>query len=205
MSSLRSRLWWSYLLVTLAALGIVAVVLFIYIVQNPSTYRQASARMTVVAALLRNNEASLVSLGTPELQARMAQVGQAYNVRIVLFNRKRQVLADSAKPQSAPLHMPLLPRLRFSSVLRDQNGQYWLYIIQHLNDGQWLMVAVPRPVVPLLTILSDELIFPILGAAFAALIISLFVAYWLARWIGNPLQQVVVASRQMPCAGCCAD
>ena len=37
-SSLRSRLWWSYLLVTLAALGIVAVVLFIYILQNPSTY-----------------------------------------------------------------------------------------------------------------------------------------------------------------------
>ena len=39
---------------------------------------------------------------------------------------------------------------------------------------------------------------PVLGAAVAALIISLFVAFWLARWIGNPLQQVVVASRQMP-------
>jgi signal transduction histidine kinase len=197
-SSLRSRLWWSYLLVTLAALGIVAVVLFIYILKNPTTYRQASARMAVVAALLRKNEANLDSLSSPEIQARINQVGQTFNVRIVLFNRKRQVVADSLPTQSASLHMPLLPRLRFSSVLRDQGGQYWLYIIQHLNDGEWLMVAVPRPIVPFLTALSDELFFPILGAAVAALIISLFLAYWLARWIGNPLQQVVVASRQMP-------
>ena len=52
-TSLRSRLWWSYVLITMAVLGIVAVVLFIYIIQNPSTYRQASAQVTVVAALLR--------------------------------------------------------------------------------------------------------------------------------------------------------
>ena len=52
--------------------------------------------------------------------------------------------------------------------MRDQSGQYWLYIIQHLNDGDWLLVAVPRPAVPLFTILSDELMLPILGAAVAA-------------------------------------
>ena len=64
--SFRSRLWWSYVLVTMAALGIVAFVLFIYIIQNPSTYRQASARLTVVAALLRKNEAILDSLTPTE-------------------------------------------------------------------------------------------------------------------------------------------
>ena len=197
-SSLRSRLWWSYILVTLAALGIVAVVLFIYIIQNPSTYRQASVRMTIVAALLRKNEANLISLSPPELQRRIEQVGQSSNVRIVIFNKYRQGVADSLATQLGSLHMPLFPRLRVSSVLRDQDGHYWLYIIQRLNDGRWLLVAVPRPAVPLLSVLSDELMLPILGAAIAALIISLFVAFWLARWIGNPLQQVVVASRKMP-------
>ena len=173
--SLRSRLWWSYVLVTSAALGIVAVVLLIYIIQNPSTYRQASARMTIVAALLRKNEANLVSLSTAELQQRIERVGQTSNVRIVIFNRKRQVVADSLSTQPGSLLMPLFPRLRVSSVLRDQNGQSWLYIVQHLNAGHWLLVAVPRPAVPLLTVLSDELLFPILDAAIAALIISLFV------------------------------
>lgn len=196
--SLRSRLWWSYVLVTMAALAIVAFVLFIYIIQNPSTYRQASARLTVVAALLRKNETALVSLSPANLQARLEQVGQNSDVRIVIFNKKRQVLVDSETAQLGSLQMPLFPRLRISSVLKDQNGQYWLYIVQHLNNGDWLLVAVLRPAVPLLTILSDELMLPILGAAVAALIISLLVAFWLARWIGEPLQRLVVASRMMP-------
>ena len=197
-TSLRSRLWWSYVLITMAALGIVAFVLFIYIIQNPSTYRQASIRLTAVAALLRKNEAALGSLAPTNLQARVEQVGQTSNVRIVIFNKKRQVVADSQSAQIGSLQMPFLPRLRISSIMKDQNSQYWLYIIQHLNDGDWLLVAVPRPAVPLLTILSDELMLPILGAAVAALIISLLVAFWLARWIGEPLQRLVVASRQMP-------
>jgi two-component system OmpR family sensor kinase len=196
--SIRSRLWWSYVLVTMAALGIVAFVLLIYIIQNPSTYRQASARLTVVAALLRRNEAVLDSLPPPNLQTRIEQAGQNNEVRIVIFNQKRQVVADSQSAQLGSLPMPLLPRLRISSVLKDQNGQFWLYIIQHLNNGGWLLVAVPRPAVPFLTILSDELMFPILGGAVVALIISLLVAFWLARWIGGPLQRLVVASRQMP-------
>ncbi len=197
-SSLRSRLWWSYVLVSLSALAIVAAVLFIYIIQNPSTYRQANARLTVVAALLRKNESALSKLMLPELQTRIQQASQNSDVRIVIFNKKRQVIADSLSAQQNTLHMPLLPRLRVSSVLRDQLGNYWLYIIQHLNDGDWLLVAVPRPSVPLLTILSDELMLPILGAAAVALIISLIVAFWLARWIGEPLQHLVVASHQMP-------
>ena len=196
--SIRSRLWWSYVLITMAALGIVAFVLVIYIIQNPSTYRQASARMMVVAALLRKNETSLESLTPANLQARFEQVGQNSDVRIVIFNKKRQVVTDSQPALLGSLQMPLLPRLRISSVMKDQNGQYWIYIIQHLNDGNWLLVAVPRPAVPLLTILSDELMLPILGAAVAALIISLMVAFWLARWIGEPLQRLVVASHQMP-------
>jgi signal transduction histidine kinase len=180
------------------ALGMVAFVLFIYIIQNPSTYRQASARLTVVATLLRKNEAALVNLTPTDLQARIEQVGQNSDVRIVIFNKKRQMVADSQSAQPSSLQMPLLPRLRISSVMQDQSGQYWLYIVQHLNDGDWLLVAVPRPAVPLLTVLSDELMLPILGAAVVALIISLLVAFWLSRWIGEPLQRLVVASRQMP-------
>jgi len=196
--SIRSRLWWSYVLVTMAALAIVAFVLLIFIIQNPSTYRQASARLTVVADLLRRNEAVLESLPQSTLQARIDETGQNNAVRIVIFNQKRQMVADSQSAQLGSLSMPFLPRLRISSVMKDQNGQFWLYIIQHLNNGGWLLVAIPRPVVPLLTILGDELMLPILGAAVVALIISLLVAFWLARWIGGPLQHLVVASRQMP-------
>ena len=199
-SSLRSRLWWSYALVTAAALTVVAVVLLIYIIQNPSTYRQASARLTVVVALMRKNEASLANLTAGELQAQIERIDNNYGTRIVIYNSKRRVIADSQSAQQSPLQMPGLPRLRVSSVTRDQNGQAWLYVVQHLSDGRWLLVAVPRPAVPLLTVLSDELMLPIFGAGAVALISSLLVAFWLARWVGDPLQEIVNASRQMPSA-----
>jgi signal transduction histidine kinase len=197
-SSLRSRLWLSYALVTAAALTVVAMVLFIYIIQNPSTYRQASARLTVVAALLRKNETEWANLSTVDLQARIEQVDQVYATRTVIYSADRRLINDSESALQPVLPLPRFPRLRPYSILRDQNGNYWLYMLRHLSDGRWLLLAVPRPAAPLLTILSDELVLPVLGAGVIALIISLLVAFWLARWIGDPLQRVVTASRRMP-------
>ncbi len=200
-SSLRSRLWLSYALVTAAALSVVAIVLFIYIIQNPSTYRQASTRLTVVASLLHKDETEWTNLSTADLQARIEQVDQAYSTRIILYSANRKLINDSQTALQPALSLPRFPRLRPYSILRDQNGNYWLYMLRHLNDGRWLLLGVPRPAVPLLTVLSDELLLPVLGAAITALVISLLVAFWLARWIGDPLQRVVIASRRMPSAG----
>jgi len=197
-SSLRSRLWLSYALVTAAALSVVAIVLSIYIIQNPSTYRQASAKLTVVAALLRKNEAAWVNLSSADLQARIEQVDQANTTRIVFYNANRKMTIDSQSALEPALQLPRFPRLRSYSILRDQNRKYWLAMLRHLEDGRWVLLAVARPSVPWLTILSDELVLPVLGAGITALIISLLVAFWLARWIADPLQQVVIASRQMP-------
>jgi len=197
-SSLRSRLWWSYALVTTAALGIVAIVLFIFIIKNPSTYRQENARLTVVTGILHKNEAEWVNLSAADLQTRIGQFDKNYDTRIIIYNTQRQVTLDSQAGIQPPLQLPRLPRLRPNSITQDQNGNTWLYMMRHLPDGRWLLLAMPRPAVPLLTLLSDELMIPVLGAGIVALIISLFVAFWLARWIGEPLQQVVIASRKMP-------
>ena len=197
-ASLRSRLWWSYVLVTAAALGVVAIVLFIYIVQNPSTYRQAYARLTIVATLLSKNQTNLSSAGAAELKTQLRQVDNTYGARIVVYNQRRQLVVDSRADTHAPIRMPLFPRLKPTGVVRDENRGAWLYSVELLKNGRWLLVAVPRPAVPFLKILSDELVVPILGAAIVALIVSLLVAFWLARWIGGPLQRVVVASRNMP-------
>jgi two-component system OmpR family sensor kinase len=198
--SLRSRLWWSYVLVTGAALGVVAMVLFIYIVKNPSTYRQASTRLTIVATLLRNSEADWTNLSPADLRTRLDQIDIIYGTRVAIYSTQRHLVFDSQSAAQPALQMPRFPRLQPYSTLRDLNGGNWLYMLRRLNDSRWLLVAIQRPAVPLLTILSDELMIPVFGAAIVALIISLLVAFWLARWIGGPLQQVVVASRKMPAA-----
>jgi signal transduction histidine kinase len=199
-SSLRSRLWWSYALVTFSALAVVAVVLFIYIIQNPSTYRQANARLMVVATAIRKNQPDWANMTTDELQAYAEKIDKTYSTRVVIYNAKRRVIADSEASQQTTLKMPALPRLRSYSVAHDQSGQAWLYGIQRLGNGDWILIAVPRPTVPLLTILTDELMLPVVLAAGFALIVSLLVAFWLARWVGNPLQEIVDTSHRMPSA-----
>lgn len=199
-SSIRSRLWWSYVLVTTASLGVVAIVLLIYIVQNPSTYRQANTRLTIVATSIWNNQVGLTNLSAANLQIKLKQLDSTYGTRILIFNPRRQLVLDTEGDSQPVLQMPLFPRLQPLSSIQDQNGKYWLYLIRRLNDGRWLLVTIPRPAVPLLSILGDELLLPVLGAALVALIISLIVAFWLARWIGGPLQQVVLASQKLPSA-----
>ena len=199
-SSIRSRLWWSYILVTAASLGVVAIVLLIYIIQNPSTYRQANTRLTIVATAVWNNQVGLTNLSVAAYQLKLKQVDSNYGTRIMIYNARHQLVLDTELDSHPALQMPLFPRLQSFSTTRDQNGMYWLYMIRRLNDGRWLMVAVPRPVVPILSILSDELLLPIIGAALVALVFSLIVAFWLARGIGGPLQQVILASKQMPSA-----
>jgi signal transduction histidine kinase len=197
-SSLRSRLWLSYALVTGAALSVVAVVLFIYIIQNPSTYREANARLTIVAAFLRKNEAEWIGLSPADLQVQIDRVDGIYSTRVAIYAANRQLINDSESALQPALDLPRFPRLRPYSILLDNNGNHWLYVLRHLSDGRWLLLAVPRPPVPLLAILTDELMLPVLGAGSAGLVISLLVAFWLARWIGDPLQRMVIASKRMP-------
>ncbi|MGA2505265.1 MAG: HAMP domain-containing protein [Anaerolineales bacterium] len=196
--SLRSRLWLSYALVTGAALTVVAIVLLIYIIRNPSTYRQANARLTIVAAILRKDETEWINLSPNDLQIQIEQLDNIYSTRIAIYGANRQVVNDSESSQFPAHALPTFPRLRPNSILLDRDGNSWLYILRHLIDGRWLLLAVPRPPVPLFVILTDELMLPVLGAGGAGLVISLLVAFWLSRWIGDPLQRVVVASQQMP-------
>ena len=196
--SLRSRLWLSYALVISVALGVVSFVLLIYIVRNPLTYRQAAAKLVVVQDLLLKDQDQWANLPSGGLKSFIDQLGTTYNTRIALFDASRQVLADSGSTEYGPLLMPRLPRLRMSSILRDSHGNAWLYLVQQLDNKRWLLVSLPRPKVPLLTILRDDLFLPVIGAGIAALLLSLILAFVLSRWVGDPLQHVINASKRMP-------
>jgi len=196
-SSLRTRLWLSYTLLVLTALGVVAVVLLIYVARNPSVYRQASQRLGVIQAGLLKKQAELFNLPADAREDRLDQVAQTYSVRILIFGSDRRLVYDSGAGEQATLDLPRLPRLRTNAILTDGQGQRWIYLLRRLDNNDWLMVAVERPRLPLLSILSDEFMPPLLAAGAVALALSLLLAFWLSRWIGGPLQQVVLASRRM--------
>jgi len=200
-SSLRSRLWLSYALVILGALFVTAVILVIYLIRSPLAFRQTTARLRVVESVLLTGQADLIGLPATALQNTLQTYDKTFDIRILLYNSNREILADSRNGSASAFVSPRRLQLLLKGVgLRDSSGKLWLYTVSQMEDGNFLVLATPRPKIALLTILRDELVPPFTLAGVIALLVSLLMAFGLARWIGDPLQRVVVASRRMPSA-----
>lgn len=197
LSSLRSRLWLSYAFIIVTALSVVTIVLFISLFQNPLLYRQTTERLRAVQAVLveRSKEAE-----APPLSVLAARNAQTFNVRVVLYSKARDLVYDTAD-DLAPLAFPENKRItRVLPLVRDTNGTAWLYSIEKLPDGTFLMITTPRPRNSVLNIFGDEFMPVIVTSGVLALLLSLVVAFLISGWIANPLQKVVNAARGMPSA-----
>ena len=197
-TTLRSRLWLSYALVISTALGVVSVVLMVYIIRNPLIYRQEAARLLVVQNLILRDLGKWINLGPENIQAYINQHAESFGTRIVVFDGSRKLVADSGSPEFPGLRFPRLAREKLTSVIRDSDGIPWLYRLRQLENNYWLMVTVQRPNTALMNILRDDLFLPVVGAGIIAFLLSLLLAYLLSKWVGDPLQRVVAASREMP-------
>ena len=192
-TSLRARLWLSYALVITIALTIAAVVLLLFLIRNPLLTRQTQQQLRTVQSLIAASPRSTID--DPDALARIAQENR---VRVVVFDAARRVDLDSS-PDDAPLPFPrrnILGRNTRTAV--DSNGGIWLYSSTRLTDGRMLVVAAPRPRVPVLSLFADEFLIPILEGGAIALLLSLILAFALSRWVADPLQQVVAAARNYP-------
>ncbi len=193
-SSLRSRLWLSYALLVVTALSVVAIILFAYLIRNPFLYRQTLERLQAVQTVVLERDGQSLSV--------VAQrASKNFNVRIVLFSADQQVLLDTAAKKEPALKFPkekILPRS--TPILRDEKKSAWIYSLEKLPDNSYIMVAAPRPRVALTNVFTDDFLPLILQSGIFALLLSLVVAFFFARWIADPLQKVVIAARQMPSA-----
>ncbi|MFN2121247.1 MAG: sensor histidine kinase, partial [Anaerolineales bacterium] len=89
-------------------------------------------------------------------------------------------------------------RTRTATAVRDAGGRQWFLTKAQLQDGSWLLVAAPRPrLLPAVGLLTDELSLPFFEGAAIALLLSLLLAYLLARWIGDPLQRLALAAHRV--------
>jgi len=192
-TSLRSRLWLSYALVTTIALSIVTVVLFVFLIRNPVLSRQTQERMRGALNLIIANPQAFI-----DDPAALERLKQTYDVRLLVFNTARELLLDS-NPSDAELPFPRRNILgRNGQTVVDANGGVWLYAVSRMPNGIVLVVAAPRPRVPVLNIFADQFLSPILQGGLIALLLSLILAFALSRWVADPLQQVVVAARNFP-------
>ena len=197
-SSLRARLWFTYALLVLTALSVVALVLLLYIIRNPLAYRQTYERVLAAQKLISRHTTELISTSDP---GPLNRIAEAFDVRVVLYNKSGTVLRDTIS-SSDPLPLPregfFKRRIPFS---RDVKGKVWLYARSTLSDGTILVVAAPRPLVAGFSIFADELLPLFLQGGVIALLLSLVVAFVIARWVADPLQKLLAAARSVPSGG----
>jgi signal transduction histidine kinase len=194
-TSLRFRLWLSYALLITVALAIVALVMLIFLIRNPVLARQTQQQLKAALALIAEDPQAYLADPTA-----LKEFSDEQNVRVLVFNSKRAWLFDSDSTSgSFPLpRRNMLDRTTRTAV--DENGKVWLYSFSRITGDRILVVAAPRPKVPVLSIFADELLPPILQGGAIALLLSLVLAYLLSRWVGDPLQQVVLAAQNFPVA-----
>ena len=196
-TSLRTRLWLTYALLIVAALFVVAVIFFIYLLANPLVYRQTGLRLTAVESLLLANQSAWSQLPPDQLQAYLTNQDKLLEARLLVVSPLRQVIADSRAGVAPSLEARGFFRLiRLNQVVNDAQNQPWLFVYHKLNNGDFLVAAVPRPATSVLSVLTDELLPPFMVGGALALLLALFLAFWMARWVADPLQRVVNAARE---------
>jgi signal transduction histidine kinase len=194
-TSLRSRLWLSYAILVVTALGVMAVAFGLYLWRNPLLYRQTLVRLRTVETGIVNHQGDLFG---GNMSAVMDRAASVFDVRILLFDANGNLLKDT-DPSQPGINLPRKTLInRLIPSVRDATGKLWLYSRQPLDDGTTLIVAAPRPLVPLINILRDELLPIFVRGGGIALLLSLVLAFGVARWVADPLQQLVAASQYVP-------
>ncbi len=192
-TSLRSRLWLSYAIVITIALTIVTLVILTFLIRNPVLTRQIQERLKTVQSLVIVNYQQFI-----DDPSALQQIKQTYDVRLVMFDANRNIVFDS-NPNAAQLPFPRRNLFgRLTQTVRDANGQLWLYTFKRLSPDRILMVAAPRPRVPILTIFTDAFLSPVIEGGLTALFLSLILAFAISRWVADPLQKLVHAAQTYP-------
>src|SRR5512141_1033354 len=192
-TSLRSRLWLSYAVVITIALAIVTLVTLGFLLRNPLASRELQQRLHDVQNTIVADPQQFVN--DPSA---MQKVQQTDGVRILVFNAKRDLVFDS-NPNEPQIPFPRRTFFgRLSQTVRDGKGQLWLYTFKRVTPDRVLVIAAPRPRVPVLNIFTDQILVPVLEGGLIALLLSLILAYAISRWVADPLQQVVQAAQTYP-------
>ena len=199
-TSLRSRLFFTYLLISGLILAIVGVSLIVFLLRNPVveglTYRRLEAGFNLLS---RRDHLQLARRSPDDARKVLERMDNLSGVRIILLSHDGRVVGDS-RPDS-----PIFPESvaqeivnseeRTQSRYRDESGSWWLYEARPIGQQNHLVYIAPRPSVRSFAVWGDDLLKPWLQAAGIALALAIILSWLIARWVAAPLNQMVETSQ----------
>jgi len=207
--SLRSRLLWSYILVLLAALLMVAVALFGFAGISDARLLPSLERLSAIS---RTNQRELLQLwgtgaGGEELQGLLFNTAEQANVRILVVDTDAEEIVFDTATEDNWVGDPLTGVERPQTLVLANVGRGSIFgTFIHTNGSRWLVFAEPNPA------LGRGLIFyaqpeptageffnefflrPLVFAGALALLLAVLLAAVIARSVARPLGTMAVAA-----------
>jgi two-component system OmpR family sensor kinase len=197
--SLRTRLLFTYLCVTILVLALVGVSLLLFLLNNPIITQLTYNRLGNIASNIEEvGGRGLAAAEVEQVQEAVDRLGRRFSVRILVIDDNGTVLADSqpeAGWESADVFSSSMQEEgALSGEFTDQSNKGWLWAGSTLDRGRTLVVASRRPRLFSLMELADDVLRPILQAGTIGLIASFLLAWLISRWVAAPLQRMSKAA-----------
>lgn len=202
-SSLRTRLWFSYALLIIILLLVVAVGITWAFLQSPRLlYPEAVYHLRVASETLGVRVMQELDSQAPlkRVQTLLQNQSSTEGLRVVVTDARHNVLLDTGGvtlPFTRILRADQARPIGANQVrtVRQQGGGLWLYMLRHYDNGDTLIVLTPAPAVPLALLYRDQFFSTFLVAALLALALAFILALLLGNWITAPLRRMVTASQ----------
>lgn len=201
-NSLRTRLWLSYTLLIGLVLLVVGIGVTLAVIRSDLPLRQAISNLQLFQVGILPRLQNVADIGPKLLQAVITNQGSKVNGRVLVFNAQGQLVADSLAGQGIPLPdiMGSLEEASAADSLlsyKDNNNKIWYYSVHAVNEAHYIVLAVQRPRLPLLTILRDEFVGPMVQAGLIAMLVSFILSILMTRWVTSPLNTITKEARQV--------
>ena len=207
--SLRSRLLLSYSLIIIVTLFVVSLALLALGAQPRLRFRPALQRLDIISRTSRADLIQASNVDRDTLFQALADTAASNNVRVLIATAENaQIIFDSHSSQSLlgvtldgqELPRDMLPTAdpnTLAARFTDPDGNRWLVYTRAISSsgfGRWVVVyAIPEPgAFTLLRELDFGATF--IRAGFVGLLISVLLAWLIARSVARPLQGMAGAA-----------
>ncbi|MEN8240382.1 MAG: HAMP domain-containing sensor histidine kinase [Chloroflexota bacterium] len=196
--SLRSRLWLSFGFVILLMALIIGVTMLVFVARGNLVSRlQLQA---VVAQLSQRQNIPIIK--AEAAQQAVERISEAVGMRVLAIDQEGLIKFDSGIETEAEfsgaLRIPSDPR-RDIFLIKDLEGNQWLYTGRPVQNGYTLIVAIERQ--PLREVIGSpvtaELLQALMMSAFVGVGLSMLLAVWITHSVASPLQKISAASQKI--------
>ena len=202
-NSLSSRLGLTYVLLIMILLCGVGFGLVLSLRQSPLLYRTSYSRLAIAKAVLLPRLQSLQLDQIEQLKTTIKRESPNFQIRVAILNDQGNVIFDTDSKTSP--YFPIINDPQKISdkpenqvdIYRDNLGKAWFFTVSRINGPYYLFLSLPRPILPLRTILQDEFLGPLIEAGLIALLTALMISLVMARWIAKPLKIMVKSARSV--------